>query len=374
MPGQESLDVVKLKSECQYCRSEIQLKAIVCPSCGHYKNYYLNLFKHIASLTALVMVCVAIAQLIIAFGEKIDTQNMLKEVEAVKVKADIVLTNVEKQENQLSQRLNTVSSNIDILTQNLESIKQESVKKQQALSVIIEKTKTDADQKILKVIGSVNQQASDSKKRLDKTESDFKKKQDILNRELNLLKNELTAQLEKLKFRDHILQLTDAAIYNDDRESFDKLWAIAKENEPGSTKRSVAISNILQIKSFYISVKRYEGVSFEKWGETVKIDDLSTSEIIMELKTNSLVYVRSKAAECLKNRKEKGVPEALIEVAKTDKKLTVVRNCIRSFGIITGYKSPDIFKVKYIQKYWNDNKSEVELKLKEPDQIIKDSN
>ncbi len=94
MPNEESVNAGKIKTVCNYCGSELHPNAKVCPACGHYKRKFLNWIKHLASATALVMVIVAIVQLLFAYGEKIDTREMLDEVEIVKSKADATLATV----------------------------------------------------------------------------------------------------------------------------------------------------------------------------------------------------------------------------------------------------------------------------------------
>lgn len=72
---------------------------------------------------------------------------------------------------------------------------------------------------------------------------------------------------------------------------------------------------------------------------------------------------RGRAAQILADRKEKEVPEALINSIKTDPSLDVLECSIRSFCRLTGCISYDLFKSKPIINWWEENKERVESEL-----------
>ncbi len=365
MPNEESVNTGKIKTVCNYCGSELHPDAKVCPACGHYKRKMLNWIRHLASATALVMVILAIVQLILAYGEKVDTNKMLNEVEIVKNKADATLTTVEEREKQLSVRLSEVSSDIDSLAKAFESNKQELASNFANLSSEIDKTKDSADKQVNQIVNSVNLQASKSKKRLKKMETDFNTKQDKLNLELATLKDELTVQLEKLQWRDNLIQLTDNAISKCDRYAYDKLKRLETDFK-GSDKGSIIVSYILRVKRMYIGLKRYPDEVYKKDGKIVTMHDLSTNAILTELLNNPANHVRALAARALINRQVKGVPEALIKTMQNDRDLYVIKNCINSFCILTGCKQLDVLDYGFIIDYWDKNKLDVVSKLSNP--------
>ena len=74
--------------------------------------------------------------------------------------------------------------------------------------------------------------------------------------------------------------------------------------------------------------------------------------------------VRVMAASALKNRKEKGVPDVLLNAARNDQKLDVVKEAIDSFESVTGYTSSDVFGYESAGLWWEQNRQEVESQLK----------
>ena len=365
MPNEENTNTGETKSVCNYCGLELQPDAKVCPFCGHYKRKILNWIKLLASATALVMVLVAIAQLLFAYVTKIDTQKMLDEVEIVKSTADATLTTVEKREKQLSIRLREISSDIDSLEQAFESNKQELTSSFSNISSEIEETKATADKKVGQIVNSVNLQASKSKKRLKKIETDFNTKQDKLNLELATLKDELTAQLEKLQWRDNLMHLADEAISDSNRASYDKLLKLRLEVKD-TDKYNIVNSYVLQVKRFYIGIERYGSTTFTINGKAVDLKDYTTQLLIIGLQNMEKFEVRAKAAICLHDRKEKNVPDALIRAIENDPNLYVLAMCIKSFCSITGYDNHDVLDHSELIKHWLENKDDIESKLTEP--------
>ena len=124
-----------------------------------------------------------------------------------------------------------------------------------------------------------------------------------------------------------------------------------------------------QVKLFYIAGTRVKGLHLQEKktdGSTAEIkdEDVPTQELIQLLVTNEKL-TRSVAAYILRNRKEKGVPEALLKTAKFDQNLDVMKEALQSFDLITGYNNVDIFGYEYALKWWMENKVTVDPKLKD---------
>lgn len=355
-------DVTPTKNvkECNQCREEIRSDAHVCYHCGSKQSRFWGWL----AIVPMIMVTIAAVQVLLAFKEKIETSQMLKEVEIIKSKADATLEIVEERERFLSKRLEDVSTNIDSLDQRLEQTIQDITKKQEKLSGTIEGYRNTAQRHIADVVKSVNRQADNSRKRLKKTESDFKSKQKELNSQLLSLRKELSIQLDKLLWRDEITSLADEAISYGYRSSYENLNAILKEIKEVNKKR-IVIANILRIKAFYITAARYSGTVLNYKNVSLDLKDLSTLILTKLLLTDKPISVRVRAATYLRRRREKGVPDALIKAMKEDDRLDVVSASIRSFAKVTGYHAHDALEYKKLIKWWEKNKGEVEAKLNE---------
>ena len=215
--------------KCYYCKNEMLTDAKVCSSCLHYKRRVINWIKLVASGTALLMVLVAIAQLILATGEKIDTSRMLEEVEGVKTDAKLIFQDIENKEASISKCLAEISNNIDLLDRKYDDSRVQLENKTSELSANIEETKKSAEREIQKILASVTKQALASKERFQAIEADFSDKQEELSSQLEILKRELSVQLAELTWRNNLARLTDKAIASGDRAAFNELNKFSKE-------------------------------------------------------------------------------------------------------------------------------------------------
>lgn len=174
----------------------------------------------------------------------------------------------------------------------------------------------------------------------------------------------LSSEVAILKKRNEILNLGDLGTQSADRSALEELEKISRESEDASLK-TAANSEIARIKSFWLGVTRLKGQKFIKNGEAKKDDDFTTNELIQEMLSNPQWNVRALAAQALRKRKEKGVPEALVKCIKNDRNLEVIKDAMRSFESVTGYDSPDIFSADYIEKWWVEHGEETTAKLKD---------
>jgi len=314
------------------------------------------------------MVVVAISQLILAYGEKVestkvleDAKIMLKQVEAVKTEADTILENVQARETQINQRFNRLSQNLDDFSNKLEATqtKQKDLIDGQA----------EAEKKIDNAVLAVNQQVKDSQTRLKKTEEDFDKKQGELSSKLVSLKVEVSKQLEELKWRNELNKLADEAIANGSRAAFENLF-VKILTEKDSYKKSVILSCTMQVKSYYLSAFRHRAMEIKTENKENDITEMATDALINELMNNEDIATRCAIAHYLRTRKEKPVPLALIRAIQEEKNLDVIKRCVSSYGSITGYTTTDIFGGilplgRHVFIHWNENQDEISKKLKE---------
>jgi hypothetical protein len=352
---------------CDTCKMEIPFNASICHHCGYHRNKILNKIKFIVTYIPLVMALVAAVQVILAFSEKIDAGKMLDEVTAIKKKADNTLKDVEGREKILTSKLDIVSNEIDSMKTEFDSNNVKILSEQGELTTSIKETKATAKQEILEVVNSVDQQALESKTRLGTMEKNFNHKQEDLNMELKIIKDGLSAQLQKLEWRDHLQQLTDKAIYEGDRVSYNEISEIRKEPK-GSEQYATVESYRLQVKLSYINTERYGNLTFTRDNKEADLSKYSTFELINELLKNPNFVIRSAAAKSLATRKEKGVGTALIKAIKNDTNLYVVAKSSESFVSLTGHERSDVFdEDNNLQKYWDAKREEFEENLKSLD-------
>ena len=57
----------------------------------------------------------------------------------------------------------------------------------------------------------------------------------------------------------------------------------------------------------------------------------------------------------------------MIECLENDQDLNVVAQIVRTLEAIMDYDAPDVFGGDELFKYWNENKEEINKKLKEPE-------
>ncbi len=190
---------------------------------------------------------------------------------------------------------------------------------------------------------------------------EFKKQYD---QELKMLAQEV----EYIKNRNEVLKLSDRASASGDAEAFEKLGNISNSSKDENI-RMLALSEIFRIKSQIATMTRIKGIEVRyidpKTGKEFIEEEIPTEALIKELKEAPFWKHRARIAELLKTRKEKQVPEALLEALRTDKNLEVRKKALDSFESITGFRSPDVIKYKPASEWWKDNKKDIEPKLQD---------
>ena len=176
-------------------------------------------------------------------------------------------------------------------------------------------------------------------------------------------------QVMILENRNKLAELADKAIAEGDSRAFEQLKDYI-DNPIEKELLNAAKAEALRVKKFYIAMTRIKGVDFtyvDPEGKELKEEAIPTEILLRALSSDSDWRVRTRAAQLLKNRKEKEVPEALIEAVSKDLRLDVRKVSLDSFESTTGFQSPDVLDYEPAIKWWGENKQKVENRLEEQD-------
>ena len=175
----------------------------------------------------------------------------------------------------------------------------------------------------------------------------------------NLELKRLTIEVDFLKNRNEILKLSDDAIANRDAVSFEKLEKLMISSKDENIRLS-ALSELLRVKNFISAGTSIKGVDITyrdpNTGSILNNDKIPTSELISDLMKNESGQERAKIVQLLNKRKEKQVPEVLLNAIKNDNDLEVRKEAMNSFESITGFKSTDVFMYEPAKQWWDENK------------------
>jgi hypothetical protein len=177
----------------------------------------------------------------------------------------------------------------------------------------------------------------------------------------------LAGQLETIKKRTQLMELADRAVSEGDRKAFDQLMQVF--NAEDHPLKPLAGSLIFQVKSFYLAgsrtgghklvIRRFARLATDDPQPPTDESSYSTDDLVYALQYSEHWADRAKAAELLRLRRRKEVPDALFNSMLSDEHLEVVRNAVRSFEGLTGYQSRDIFGQDGIEGWWHDHRDEV---------------
>lgn len=181
----------------------------------------------------------------------------------------------------------------------------------------------------------------------------------------------LNSELGTLKERNRLMQLADRAVNDGDRKALDELMKI--KADPQNPLVGLAGSLIFQVKNFYLQgtklgdyklvLNRFGLADTQMLGNPPAPESYSVGDLIFGLQDGADWRVRAKSADLLGTRRTKSVPEALLVAVKTDGHLEVVRNALRSFVMITGYVSPDVFEYQPAEDWWREHADEINRNL-----------
>lgn len=175
-----------------------------------------------------------------------------------------------------------------------------------------------------------------------------------------------SSELTKLKQRNEITKLGDKAINFADRASFHNLQIIAGTDKDPDL--SVAAGTQMRlVKGYWMtssSVKPGRHTIDGRHGANLKTSELI--DVLVTDKDSGNRNNRILAAKALRNRTQKGVPDALLKSIREDPDLEVVANSMFAFEDVTGFPSPDIFNYEPVEAWWKDKREEVNAKLSDP--------
>lgn len=219
---------------------------------------------------------------------------------------------------------------------------------------IIENQVNDEVTRFKKEIGS---QLVDFNKYLDELRTRYEKDYEILSKEVAVLKQ-----------RNDITRLGDLGTHKGDRQSLEKLKSIVQES-PDESIKLAASAEIARIKSFWANTTKLGGRNLtgtKTDGTQIEEKDIETTELMSLMLQHQQWEIRALAAKALRKRKEKGVPDALLENVRNDQHLEVVKWAADSFAHVTGFKKRDVFSFDDLALWWKENAEEVAKKLKDP--------
>lgn len=129
---------------------------------------------------------------------------------------------------------------------------------------------------------------------------------------------------------------------------------------------------VLAIKGFYIGKTKIKGLKLHRTkenGSRVQEDELETSWLLQDLQRNPHWRIRARAAQLLAERKESGVPEALLRSMENDINLWVRKEALDSFEKVTEFKASDVFQFETgsPRRWYEMNKEKVQSQLKKQD-------
>ena len=174
--------------------------------------------------------------------------------------------------------------------------------------------------------------------------SNFKSYIDDIKTKYKTDYNTLKKEISELETRNHILSLGDQAIYKASRSALEDLLKLITEPSNPNLLNTV-LAEISRVKLFWLNATTISGKTLKvkmQDGTLKNESDLTTDELI-KLLLEEDYSSRAKSAQLLRNRKEKHVPEALMQCIKKDQHLEVVRDAVDSFKLITGYYAMDVF-------------------------------
>jgi hypothetical protein len=187
-------------------------------------------------------------------------------------------------------------------------------------------------------------------------------------------------ELSRIKLLAYLPVLSDQAISEGDREAFEEIIRIAEEETENSPLKKVAIEQMNRIKGSFSKPSSFIGpsliVTLED-GTIRKGGDIPTDRLMINL-SDSDWKIRAEAAILLGLRTEKGVPDILLQVARTDKNLWVIYHAFVSFGYVTRQvKRPRLaggtpitlpqgihmFDIDKLEQWWQEHSADVNEQL-----------
>ncbi len=232
-------------------------------------------------------------------------------------------------------------------------------------------------------IGLVAKHANELQPQVSRVNDEIKKFEYFLNDMKDNLQKEyqtISEEIAHMRIRIYLPVLGDKAISEGDGEAFAEIIRIEEAERENSPLKKVEIEQITRIKDSFSEPSSFIGPSLTvtlEDGTIRKGADIPTDRLMMNL-SDSDWKVRAEAAILLGLRTEKGVPNILLQVARTDKNLWVVYHAFVSFGYVTRQvKRPRLaggtpitlpqgihmFDIDKLEQWWQEHSAEVNERL-----------
>ena len=342
---------------CKDCKNEIHRDAKRCHYCGKYQKFRWALLGNLPLILTLIVSVVTIAILLyqVSIARK-QTDIANDQVEVAKAQVGVSEKQVEETKKKRIEAEEVLNEARAVKADAESTLLKADDALKKSDSVL-----TDANTKVDKINKEVNK-INRKMIKADKSLNTFTERQKKLSEEVNEIKTELKAEVKKLKERNEIVALADAAITEGATDLYEELMRRSEKLKPNDDLFHIIFSSILRVKQFYSNVNRVKNVDVEIItidGRRFKNNEATTEQLITVLLKTPQWHVRAKAAQLLKKRKERGVPDALIKGMK-DKRLDGRVMCIKSFEALTGFDNPDTLEYNHSIKWWSEHKEEFE--------------
>jgi len=207
------------------------------------------------------------------------------------------------------------------------------------------------------------------RKELSEKVAQFEKYQSEMKERLQRSYQAITNEGLKFQRRGSIFELGDAAISQMSRSAYEELLELLNDPRDASLQLA-ARSEIIRVNHALMNSARIAGVTLSGQGSgdtTIEESDFTTQDLIDFLIDDPDWRFRARSAQLLANKKELGVPEALLDAMGNDENMEVFKHAVRAFKTVTGCIAPDTFEYEYCSEWWAANSETVNEKLETPE-------
>ena len=207
------------------------------------------------------------------------------------------------------------------------------------------------------------------RKELSEKMAQFEKYQSEMKERLQRSYQAITNEGLKFQRRGSIFELGDAAISQMSRSAYEELLELLNDPRDASLQLA-ARSEIIRVNHALMNSARIAGVTLSGQGSgdtTIEESDFTTQDLIDFLIDDPDWRFRARSAQLLADKKELGVPEALLDAMENDENMEVFKHAVRAFKTVTGCIAPDTFEYEYCSEWWAANSETVNEKLETPE-------
>ena len=203
------------------------------------------------------------------------------------------------------------------------------------------------------------------RKELSEQVVQFEKFQTMMKERLQRSYQTISNEGQRFQKRGSIFELGDAAISHMSRSAYEELLELLNDPRDASLQLA-AKSEIIRVNHALMNSGRIEGVTLSAQATddtNLEESDFTTQDLINFLIDDPDWRFRARSAQLLAEKKEIGVPEALLDAMKNDENMEVFKHAVKAFETITGCIGPDIFEYEYCSEWWEENSEAVNEKL-----------